>query len=62
MTGFPPILQAAVGAVLVAAGLSLMLGAARRVSEEPCIDCGEATPEEEAEIIARESARLTDDD
>jgi len=59
----PPIVQAAIGAVIVGIGLSLMLGAAQRAAE-PCLDCGEATPEEEAELIARESARLngSDDD
>ena len=39
MNAIPPVAQAALGAVIVGIGLSLMLGAANRV--KPCEDCEE---------------------
>ncbi len=62
MNSIPPVIQAALGAVIVGIGLSLMLGAAHRIAEEPCVDCGEASPEDTAEQIARASADMNGSD
>jgi len=51
-----PYARAALGAVLIGAGIMLMLSAAK-VFEPPCVDCGDA--EEVAAEVAQASAEMT---
>ena len=51
-----PYARAALGAILIGAGVVLILSAAK-VFEPPCVDCGDA--EEVAAEVAQASAEMT---
>ena len=63
MNGLPPLVRAALGALLVGIGASIMLSAAR--AARPCVNCGEDSEEAilgNIDKIAAASAEMNGDD
>jgi hypothetical protein len=59
-----PYAKAALAALFIAFGVALLASAVEdvRATQEPCVDCGKADPEETIAQVAHESAVLNGDE